>query len=113
MMIDVLKTDTVSLDEENNALVIIDQTRLPNEVVLLSLKRQEEIRDAIYQLKVRGAPAIGVAAAFGLYLASLELSSENHEAFFDGLEHARLYLAGARPTAVNLFWALNRMYETA
>ena len=68
---DILRRDTVALDEKENALVIIDQTLLPGEVKMLSLRRQEDIREAIYMLRVRGAPAIGVAAAIGLYLAAL------------------------------------------
>ena len=60
---DILRRDTVALDEKENALVIIDQTLLPGEVKMLSLRRQEDIREAIYMLRVRGAPAIGVAAA--------------------------------------------------
>ena len=63
----ILQYETVALDEADGALVIIDQTRLPNETVILHLKTIEEFREAIYKLRVRGAPAIGIAAAFGLY----------------------------------------------
>lgn len=101
--------DTVALDDEKNALVIVDQTRLPGEVALLSLTRQEEIRRAIYLLQVRGAPAIGVAAAIGVYLAAREIRTEEYGAFCREFKTAKDYLASARPTAVNLFWALDRM----
>ena len=74
---DILRRDTVALDEKENALVIIDQTLLPGEVKMLSLRRQEDIREAIYMLRVRGAPAIGVAAAIGLYLAALEIDTDS------------------------------------
>ena len=110
---DILRRDTVALDERENALVIIDQTLLPGEVKMLSLKRQEDIREAIYMLRVRGAPAIGVAAAIGLYLAALEITTEDSDEFFSRLAAAKAYLAAARPTAVNLFWALDRMERAA
>ena len=65
--------ETVALDDENSALLIIDQTQLPYHKEILHLKDQESIWDAIYLLKVRGAPAIGVAAGFGIYLAAKEI----------------------------------------
>ena len=110
---DILRRDTVALDEKENALVIIDQTLLPGEVKMLSLRRQEDIREAIYMLRVRGAPAIGVAAAIGLYLAALEIDTDPADEFFGRLAAAKAYLAAARPTAVNLFWALDRMERAA
>ena len=110
---DILRRDTVALDEKENALVILDQTLLPGEVKMLSLKRQEDIREAIYMLRVRGAPAIGVAAAIGLYLAALEIETDSADEFFGRLAAAKAYLAAARPTAVNLFWALDRMERAA
>ena len=110
---DILRRDTVALDEKENALVILDQTLLPGEVKTLSLKRQEDIREAIYMLRVRGAPAIGVAAAIGLYLAALEIDTDSADEFFGRLAAAKAYLAAARPTAVNLFWALDRMERAA
>ena len=110
---DILRRDTVALDEKENALVIIDQTLLPGEVKMLSLRRQEDIREAIYMLRVRGAPAIGVAAAIDLYLAALEIDTDSADEFFGRLAAAKAYLAAARPTAVNLFWALDRMERAA
>ncbi|MDR0326024.1 MAG: S-methyl-5-thioribose-1-phosphate isomerase [Oscillospiraceae bacterium] len=98
--------DTVALDEERNALVIIDQTALPGELKLLSLTTLEEFIDAIKTLKVRGAPAIGVAAAMGLYLAVKRSGMER-------LGEVKAALAASRPTAVNLFWALDRMEQAA
>lgn len=64
----IMDYDTVSLDDDGDAVVIIDQTLLPGRTELIRLKTAEEIWDAIYLLKVRGAPAIGVTAAFGIYL---------------------------------------------
>ena len=66
----IMNYETVTLDEEKNALVILDQTKLPYEVEVLHLTEQKDIWDAIYLLKVRGAPAIGVAGGFGVYLAA-------------------------------------------
>ena len=108
-MADILQYDTVALDDKKNALVIIDQTKLPGAVELLSLTKQEEIHRAIYLLQVRGAPAIGVAAAIGVYLAAREINEPDYDAFYTRFKSAKEYLASARPTAVNLFWALNRM----
>lgn len=105
----ILDYDTVSLDEENSALVIIDQTQLPGRINMLSLTDIEDIWDAIYLLKVRGAPAIGVAAAIGLYLAVKDIQTTNIMEFKSLFKRAKDYLATARPTAVNLFWAMNRM----
>lgn len=107
------KWETVSMDEKERALVIIDQTLLPGEVKMLHLTKQNEIWEAIKKLQVRGAPAIGVAAAFGLYLAALAIDKEEKSAFFEELKEAKEYLNSSRPTAVNLSWALNRMEEKA
>ena len=109
----ILRHDTVSMDEQTGELVIIDQTRLPGETVFLRLSRPEEIHEAIYKLRVRGAPAIGVAAAIGIYAACRHLPEDSPAAFTAEFARIRDYLASARPTAVNLTWALNRMAKTA
>ncbi|MDT8975867.1 S-methyl-5-thioribose-1-phosphate isomerase [Paenibacillus sp. chi10] len=100
---------SVRLEDEKNTLIILDQTRLPNETVYLELQKLEDIWDAIYHLKVRGAPAIGIAAAFGVYLGVKGSSADTYEEFFADFGKAKQYLGSSRPTAVNLFWALNRM----
>ncbi|MEH7176981.1 S-methyl-5-thioribose-1-phosphate isomerase [Neobacillus vireti] len=100
---------SVRLDDENDTLVLLDQTVLPNETSFLALKELEDIWDAIYQLKVRGAPAIGIAAAYGVYLGTKKSTAETYEALFEDFKKVKDYLATSRPTAVNLFWALNRM----
>ena len=105
----ILEYETVNLDMEKSALVIIDQTQLPYKTEILNLTTQEEIWNAIYLLKVRGAPAIGVAAAIGIYLAAKEIDTEDKTEFYERFVKAKEYLASSRPTAVNLFWALNRM----
>ncbi len=101
--------DTVDLDEKRRALVIIDQTKLPGRTEMLYLTEQKDIFEAIYLLKVRGAPAIGVAAAIGVYLAAMEIETDDVKIFTEKFQKAKEYLASSRPTAVNLFWALNRM----
>lgn len=101
--------DTVALDEEKNALVIIDQTQLPYQTEILYLTTQKEIWNSIYLLQVRGAPAIGVAAAIGIYLAAREIDAVTYEEFYNEFKKAKDYLGSARPTAVNLSWALRRM----
>ncbi|NMD37552.1 MAG: S-methyl-5-thioribose-1-phosphate isomerase, partial [Christensenellaceae bacterium] len=107
----IMNIDTVNISEDKKSLVIIDQTQLPNNVEILYLKDQREIWEAIYLLKVRGAPAIGVAAAIGVYLASLEIETDNYDEFAAKFKEAKDYLASSRPTAVNLFWALDRMED--
>ena len=101
------------LDEEHHALVILDQTLLPGEAVYRSLFTTEEICHAIRTLQVRGAPAIGIAAAYGVYLGARNAPRESEAAFFAELERVCRLLAEARPTAVNLFWALRRMRACA
>ncbi len=105
----IMEYETVALSDNENALVIIDQTKLPNELVIKKLKTQTEIWQAIYLLQVRGAPAIGVAAAIGVYLAAKAIDTSDYKVFYNEFKKAKNYLASARPTAVNLFWALERM----
>ncbi|NLV57619.1 MAG: S-methyl-5-thioribose-1-phosphate isomerase [Clostridiales bacterium] len=101
--------ETVALDDENSALVIIDQTKLPGKVEILHLTEQKDIWNAIYLLQVRGAPAIGVAAAFGVYLAAKRIEATSYDSFYAQFLAAKEYLDSSRPTAVNLSWALRRM----
>lgn len=101
--------DTVALDENENRLVIIDQTLLPNEERFLALDRENEIIEAIQKLRVRGAPAIGVAAAIGLYVCACRVAERDPEHWLREVLAIKERIAHARPTAVNLTWALNRM----
>lgn len=103
------KLVTVRADYEQRALVIIDQTRLPNREEYLALKTPEEIWEAIYLLKVRGAPAIGVAAAYGIAVCMQGVLIPDFEGFYGEFMRIKDYLASSRPTAVNLFMALDRM----
>lgn len=88
---------------EDNQLVLIDQTKLPHELVYYHCKTYKDVIHAIKTMKVRGAPAIGVAAAFGMALAELEGID---------LENAGEEIKAARPTAVNLFWAVDRVLKS-
>jgi methylthioribose-1-phosphate isomerase len=94
-------------------VVIIDQTLLPNEERYIDIESLDAMWEAIRVLRVRGAPAIGVAAAFGLWLGVRGSSASDWEGFRADLAKADGHLRTSRPTAVNLFWALDRMMETA
>ena len=105
----IMDYDTVRLDDENNAVVIIDQTKLPGKIEIISLHTAQEIWNAIYLLQVRGAPAIGVAAAYGIYVLAKRMDTEDYDTFCREFVRQKEYLDSSRPTAVNLSWALNRM----
>jgi methylthioribose-1-phosphate isomerase len=99
---DLAPRDIVRLEEDGPAVVLLDQRRLPDEVVDVRCASAAEVADAIRSMVVRGAPAIGIAAAYGLALAALR---------GDDLAEAERVLAASRPTAVNLPWALARMRD--
>ena len=105
----IMDYDTVRLDDENNAVVIIDQTKLPGKIEIISLHTAQEIWNAIYLLQVRGAPAIGVAAAYGIYVLAKRMDTEDYDTYYREFVRQKEYLDSSRPTAVNLSWALNRM----
>ncbi|MCS6773037.1 MAG: S-methyl-5-thioribose-1-phosphate isomerase [Anaerolineae bacterium] len=88
---------------------LIDQTLLPNEFRLLDVHDVETMWEAIKTLRVRGAPAIGIAAAMGMVLATRNVQTEDSAEFRAAVDRAAQYLNSARPTAVNLFWATQRM----
>lgn len=103
----------IPIQWKNDALVLLDQTVLPNEVVYEEFTTAEGVWDAIQVMKVRGAPAIGVSAAYGVYLGVRDAKEDDMESFIREVEKACAYLATSRPTAVNLFWALERMERVA
>lgn len=94
-----------TVDYIDDKLMILDQTKLPGQEVYIELAAKEDVWNAIYKLKVRGAPAIGVAAALGLFVSVRDTESDFENVF----KQTKDYLASSRPTAVNLFWALSRM----
>ena len=104
-----LSLDTVLLAENEKEMIILDQTLLPGEIKYLNLSKAEDIWEAIYSLRVRGAPAIGVAAGYGIYLMADQIETDDMDEFVAQFQKQKAYLDSARPTAVNLSWALNRM----
>lgn len=90
-------------------LVLVDQTKLPTELIQIECKTVEAVWEAIKMLRVRGAPAIGIAAAYGVVVGLQTVSDDDLTTFVTRLSEVSEYLATSRPTAVNLFWALNRM----
>jgi methylthioribose-1-phosphate isomerase len=101
-------TENVHLTEDG-AVEILDQTRLPSEEVMLALKGREELFEAIASLRVRGAPAIGIFAAYAVYVLAAQSECRDFDSFLAEFRANKAYLDSARPTAVNLHWALGRM----
>ncbi len=102
-----------TVEWKNNSVVMIDQTKLPNELVFVTYTDYNDVANAIRTLVVRGAPAIGVSGAFGLALAVLQSSSESLDGLLSDLEKAKKILFETRPTAVNLSWGLEKIMEVA
>ncbi|XWK87861.1 MAG: S-methyl-5-thioribose-1-phosphate isomerase [Phormidium sp.] len=98
---------------QKDHVLLIDQNRLPAEYTLVEISNSDDMVLAIKTMIVRGAPAIGVAAAYGMYLGAREIQTENRELFLTKLEKVAEKLRATRPTAVNLFWAIQRMLTTA
>jgi len=92
---------------------LIDQTRLPQQFTVVEIRRSDDMATAIQTMIVRGAPAIGVAAAFGMYLGSCEITANERDSFLQELTGIGDKLKATRPTAVNLFWAVDRMLKAA
>jgi len=88
---------------------IVDQTLLPVELKEIEITSPEQMFEAIKSLRVRGAPAIGIAGAIGIYLGIKDLSDITNKEFRNRIESLASYLSSSRPTAVNLFWALQQM----
>ncbi len=101
-----------SLRFDGEILHVLDQRRLPFEFIDVPCKTIQDVWEAINKMKIRGAPAIGVAAAYGMYLG-IKDSSDDKEVFFKELKDAKKYLDSARPTAVNLKWATSRILNKA
>ena len=108
-----LNTQVYPVIWQENSVLLIDQTRLPNEYTFVEISRCEDMAEAIKTMIVRGAPAIGVAAAYGMYLGAREIQTQDRSEFLTQLEQVAQLLRSTRPTAVNLFWAIARMLRTA
>jgi methylthioribose-1-phosphate isomerase len=98
-----------TLEWTDEGVVFIDQTKLPTEEIFVTCKNYEEVADAIRTMIVRGAPAIGVAAAMGVAIGARDLSDKSLDEFRLGFDEVCRVIGGTRPTAVNLFWAIRRM----
>ena len=109
----IIHIDNVRLSENHDSVIIIDQTKLPNIEEYIELKTKEDFFEAIYELKVRGAPAIGICAGYGLYVLSKSLKLTEEKLFLDKVNEIKEYLNSSRPTAVNLSHALNRVENSA
>lgn len=101
--------DNVKLSDDKGSVIIIDQTKLPTVTEYLTLSTAKDLYDAIFELKVRGAPAIGICAGFGIYVLARTIEAEDYDTFYQKFKEYQEYLNSSRPTAVNLSWALNRM----
>ena len=102
-----------TIEWRDNSVVMIDQTRLPGEEVYNTYTDFKSVAEAIRSMVIRGAPAIGVAAAMGVALGAREIVANTRESFFSQLENVCDVMASTRPTAVNLFWAIERMKRVA
>ncbi|XKI47525.1 S-methyl-5-thioribose-1-phosphate isomerase [Altericista sp. CCNU0014] len=98
---------------QDDRVQLIDQTRLPAEYSVVEIRLCSDMVEAIKIMIVRGAPAIGIAAAYGIYLGARELTQTDRALFLQALDRVAQTLAATRPTAVNLFWAIDRMIKVA
>jgi methylthioribose-1-phosphate isomerase len=103
----------IRLSDDENSVVILDQTQLPNRTEFITINTADGMFDAIKDLKVRGAPAIGIFAAYGLYVLAKQTKANDYAVFYAELRNHKEYLNSSRPTAVNLSWALERMEKIA
>ena len=102
-----------TVEWKNNKVIMIEQTKLPNELIFVEYDDFNQVANAIKTLIVRGAPAIGVSGAFGLGLAVLQSKATTRDELLSDLEKARNILYATRPTAVNLGWGLQKIMEVA
>jgi methylthioribose-1-phosphate isomerase len=100
-----------SIEWLDNKLKILDQSKLPREIIFIDLANYQAVSQAIKKLRIRGAPAIGIAAAYGIALGAQQIESSNIEIYLTQLNQVMQTLAATRPTAVNLFRAINRMKQ--
>lgn len=108
-----MSSNVETIHYRNDTVVLIDQRKLPREEVYVCCKDYHEVANAIHNMVVRGAPAIGVTAAFGIALAAKDCDHSNAGFWLECLESAAEELGQTRPTAVNLFWAIGRCLEHA
>lgn len=109
LLTQVTHVDNIRLGDDEKSVIIIDQTQLPNRTEYLTLRTPEEMYEAILLLRVRGAPAIGICAAYCIYALAQQMGESDYAAFAARFHEHKEHLNSSRPTAVNLSWALNRM----
>ena len=102
-----------TVEWKNNKVIMIDQTKLPNQLIMVEFDDFNQVANAIKTLVVRGAPAIGVSGAFGLALAVLQSNANTKDKLLSDLEKAQQILFATRPTAVNLGWGLQKIMNVA
>ena len=102
-----------TIEWKDNSVIMIDQTKLPNELLFVTCSDYKQVANAIKTLVVRGAPAIGVSGAFGLALAALQSNVSTKEEMINDLNIAKKVLFETRPTAVNLAWGLEKIMQVA
>tara|TARA_Y100001936_G_scaffold134592_1_gene131576 strand:- start:2092 stop:3123 length:1032 start_codon:yes stop_codon:yes gene_type:complete len=102
-----------TIEWKDNSVIMIDQTKLPNILEFVTFTDYNDVANAIKTLVIRGAPAIGVAGAFGLALASLQSQATEKNELLSYMKNAKQILFETRPTAVNLVWGLNKIMEVA
>ncbi len=102
-----------TIEWKEGTVTLIDQTKLPNETVWVKIADYKAMASAIKEMKLRGAPLIGVAAAYGLALTAFRSKAETREQLLKELEESAAVLRKTRPTAVNLFWAIDRVMKKA
>jgi len=102
-----------TIEWKDGTIITIDQSKLPNETLFLKLKDCREVASAIREMKMRGAPLLGAAAAYGLALSAFHSTAANREDLMEEIEKSAEMLRKTRPTAVNLFWAVDRVIEKA
>ncbi|WP_040328286.1 S-methyl-5-thioribose-1-phosphate isomerase [Clostridium ihumii] len=104
---------SIKWDEKKDELILLDQTKLPNEIEYINYNSVEGVYSSIKNMIVRGAPAIGVTAGYGMYFAAKKATENSFEDFYLEIKKDADYLNSSRPTAVNLSWAVNRMLKKA
>ncbi|MEK0367851.1 MAG: hypothetical protein QQN45_07985 [Nitrosopumilus sp.] len=107
----VIDSSLRTVEWKDNKVVMIDQTKLPNNLEFVEYDDYNQVADAIRNLVVRGAPAIGVSGAFGLALAALQSNATTKDELISDLEKAKQILFETRPTAVNLGWGLEKIMD--
>lgn len=112
-MTEVLETHVYPVVWQDDHVLLIDQTKLPKEYSIVSIKRCEDVLTAIHSRIVRGGPALGLAAAYGVYLGAREIQTDDRDAFLERLEAIAEQLKASRPDKANLLWSVDYLVKAA